>query len=173
VRGERSETALFHVEGGITHQLGWRLDMRIFGLILTLVLAGSIAAAAKGNDGRGSSDPRSGGLHVTKECSQYTGLADSFCTITSSNLQAITAGSRVVYLQAAGASSLDSDVVLVVGPGNYALGHVTLDLATGTGEITLSGGTGQFKSFRAKADVSHVGGVNWAWDGKYRFRPHG
>ena len=148
--------------------------MRIFGLILALVLAGSIAAAAKAHDGPSSPNPRSGTLHLTKECSEYTGLADSFCTITSSNLPAITAGSRVVYLQAAGQTSLDSDIVLVVGPGNYALGHVTLDLATGLGEVTLSGGSGQFASFRAKVRVTPPGGVNgadWAWDGKYRFGP--
>jgi hypothetical protein len=106
---------------------------------------------------------------VTKECSQFTGLADSFCTITSSNVAAIKAGSRVVYLQAAGTTSLDSDVVLVVGPGNYALGHVTLDLATGSGEITFSGGAGQFATFRAKADVSQLTGPNVAWNGKFNF----
>ena len=143
--------------------------MRVFGLILALVVAGSIAGAANAHDGPGSANPRRGALHVTKECSEFTGLADSFCTITSSNLPAIKAGSRVVYLQAAGATSLDSDVVLVVGPGNYALGHVTLDLATGTGEITLSGGAGQFTAFHARADVSQLGGPNVAWDGKYRF----
>ena len=143
--------------------------MRVFGLILTLVLAGSIAAVAKAHDGPGAPSPRSGALHVTKECSEDTGLADSFCTITSSNLPAIKVGSRVVYLQAGGATSLDSDIVLVVGPGNYALGHVTLDFATGTGELTISGGTGQFASFHAKADVSYLGGPNWAWDGKYHF----
>ena len=149
--------------------------MRIFGLILALVLAGSIAAVAKAHDGPGSPSPRSGKLHVTKECSEYTGLADSFCTITSSSLPAIKAGSRVVYLQAPGQTSLDSDVVLVVGPGNYALGHVTLDLATGLGEVTLSGGAGQFASFQAKVRVTPPGGANgadWAWDGKYRFGPH-
>ena len=30
---------------------------------------------------------QSGNLHVTKECSQYTGAAGSFCTITSSQVQ--------------------------------------------------------------------------------------
>jgi len=44
---------------------------------------------------------------VTKECSAYTGLAGSFCTITSSSLKSIEDGSRVVYDQAAGASSLE------------------------------------------------------------------
>ena len=117
----------------------------------------------------GASSPRHGALHLTKECSEYTGLADSFCTITSSNVKAIKVGSRVVYLQAAGPTSLDSDIVLVVGPGNYALGHVTLDFATGTGEVRIWGGVGHFSCFHAKAAVSPLGGPNWAWDGKYRF----
>ena len=150
--------------------------MRIFGLILALVLAGSVAAAAKAHDGSGAQNRGSRTLHLTKECSKYNGEADSFCTIRTSNLPAITAGSRVVYLQAAGTNSLDSDIVLVVGPGNYALGHVKLDLTTGLGEVTLSGGAGQFKSFIATARVTPPGGANgadWAWDGKYRFGPQG
>lgn len=143
----------------------------IFGLLLALVVAGAFAVASSaGNTG---SSPRSGDLHVTKECSEYTGLADSFCTITSSNVKAIKVGSRVVYLQAADATSLDSDVVVVVGPGNFALGHVTLDFATGLGELTISGGAGQFASFHAKVDVSYLGGPNWAWEGKYSFTPRG
>jgi len=145
--------------------------MRILGLILALALAGSVAATAKAHDGSGA-NPRSGTLHLTKECSEYNGNADSFCTIRTSNLPAITAGSRVVYLQAAGATSLDSDIVLVVGPGNYALGHVVLDLTTGLGEVTLSGGAGEFRSFHATVRVTPPGGANgadWAWDGKYRF----
>ena len=43
-------------------------------------------------------------LHVTKECSRYTGKAGSFCTITSSNLGRIRVGSRVYYDQDAGHS---------------------------------------------------------------------
>ena len=64
--------------------------MRVFGLILTLILAGSITATAMAHDGPGSPSSRNGKLHVTKECSEFTGLADSFCTITSSNVPAIT-----------------------------------------------------------------------------------
>jgi hypothetical protein len=147
--------------------------MRIFGVILALVLAGSVAAAAGARGGGGSTSKGHGALHLTKECSEYTGQADSFCTITSSNVKAITTGSRVVYLQAAGATSLDSDIVLVVGPGDVALGHVTLDFATGLGKLTISGGTGQFTSFHAQADVSYLGGPNWAWNGTYSFGPRG
>ena len=140
---------------------------RTLALVLAVAVAGIVATT-----GSAGSTERHGALHVTKECSEYTGLADSFCTITSSNLDAIKVGSRVVYLQAAGPTSLDSDVVLVVGPGNYALGHVTLDFATGTGEVRFSGGAGRFTSFHAKAAVSALGGPDWAWDGKYHFGRH-
>jgi hypothetical protein len=130
--------------------------------LAALALAPSVAA----------SNPRSGALHVTKECSEYNGQAGSFCTITSSNLKAIDVGSRVVYLQAAGQYSLDSDVVLDTGPGNVAFGHCFLDFATGAGLCTFSGGTGQFTHFQASANVSYLGGPNWAWNGTYSFSPH-
>src|SRR5512147_11951 len=57
-----------------------------------------------------ASAPRTGDLYVTKECSQNTGLAGQFCTITSSNVDAIDVGSRVIYLTARGPAGLDSDV---------------------------------------------------------------
>ena len=113
-------------------------------------------------------------MHVTKECSQHHGLAGEFCTITSSNINAIKAGSNVVYASAAGdpiPGVLDSDLVLD-GPGNNnAYGHVVLDLFTGTGVVTFSGGTGKFSGFQARVDVSPLGGVNFAWDGTYSFNP--
>ena len=122
-----------------------------------------------------ASFPRSGNLHVTKECSAYTGLAGDACTITSSNVKEIEAGSKVVYAQAADFStlSLDSDVVLdLPGPGNHtASGHCHLSLVTGIGLCTFSGGTGKFTQFHASANVSYLGGPNYAWDGTYSFDP--
>jgi hypothetical protein len=120
-----------------------------------------------------ASSARSGDLHVTKECSQFTGMAESFCTITSSNLPAITVGSRIVYLQAAGATVVDSDVVLVVGPGDFALGHVVLSRVTHLGVITFSGGTGKFTWFHARIAVKLDPSVafGWFWNGDYRFSP--
>jgi hypothetical protein len=116
---------------------------------------------------------RSGALYVTKECSEYTLLAGSFCTITSSNLKQIEVGTRVVYAEAAGLTSLDTDVILdPPGPGNnIAFGHVKLDLSTGYGEATFSGGTGKFRNFHARVDVLPLGWPNWAWDGTYSFSP--
>jgi len=121
-----------------------------------------------------SASPRSGDLHVTKECSEYTGLAGSFCTITSSNVKGIEVGSKVFYAQAIGATSLDSDVVLnTPGPGsNKAFGHCQLSVLTGLGLCTFSGGTGKFTTFQARANVTPPDdGVNWHWDGTYSFNP--
>jgi hypothetical protein len=120
--------------------------------------------------------PRSGALHVTKDCSAWAGQAGDICTITSSNLDAIEVGSRVVYAQAAdfGTFTLDSDVVLdLPGPGNnVAFGRCHLNLVTGIGLCTFSGGTGKFTHFDASVDVSPpTDGVNWHWTGTYSFSP--
>ena len=116
-----------------------------------------------------ASAPRAGILDVTKECSQYTGEVGSFCTITSSNLHAIPAGSKVVYASAPGAGVLDSDLVVYTRGANAAYGHVVLDVETGTGTLTLSGGTGQFKKFSASVAVSYLGGPNFGWSGSYSY----
>ncbi len=137
-----------------------------------LVLAATLTAAAGVSVASVSaSSPRSGALQATKECSEYTGEAGSFCTFTSSNLKALDVGSRIVYLSAAGATSLDTDVVLDAGPGNKAFGHCLLVFAHLPGECTFWGGTGQFTWFHADVVVSTLDGLNWQWDGSYSFSP--
>jgi hypothetical protein len=120
-----------------------------------------------------ASGVRSGDLNATKECSEFHRRAGEFCTITSSNLKEIPIGTRVIYLSAAGATSLDTDVILdPPGPGNnVAYGHVFLDFATLTGRVTLTGGTGKFSHFQGSVVVTHLTGVNWAWDGSYSYSP--
>ena len=120
---------------------------------------------------------RSGSLHVTKECSQYTGAAGSFCTITASNFGPIKVNSKVYYDQAAGAplgtgvpsGMLDSNVVLDAGGGNRAFGRCSLDLSNFTGLCTFLDGTGQFAGFQARVNVTPQGGPNFGWDGTYSF----
>jgi hypothetical protein len=135
------------------------------------------SAALQAADNDGATSPRSGALHVTKECSEYTGAAGSFCTITSSNLKAIEVGSRVVYAEAPVAGVLDTDIILdPPGPGNnIAFGHVFLDfrLNPPSGTATFSGGTGKFRGFHASVAVSFLGGFDWAWDGTYSFSKNG
>jgi hypothetical protein len=140
---------------------------RMLGLALAVALAGAFAVASQA---RTSHHPaRHGALHVTKECGSYQGQAGQFCTIQSSNIPAIPAGARVFYFEDVVNGALDSDLALYAGPGNVALGHVNLSLSATSGEITFRGGTGAFRGFRARADVSFDGSL-WHWDGTYRFR---
>jgi hypothetical protein len=122
-----------------------------------------------------ASYPRSGELHLTKECSQFAGQAGQFCTFTSSNLPEIEVGSRVIYATRVAFPLLDTDVVLdLPGPGNNkAFGHCRLNLITKVGLCTFSGGTGKFTYFSASVAVSSLGGINWAWNGTYTFTPQG
>jgi hypothetical protein len=141
----------------------------ILGFAVVIAMAVAVAPLA-------SATPRSGALHVTKECHEYFGLAGQHCTITSSNINTIKVGSKVVYASAAGdptPGQLNSDLI-IDGPGNNtAYGHVVLDLSTGTGVVTLSGGTGEFKHFHAQVAVSPIPPPNYfAWDGTYSFSPH-
>ena len=153
----------------------------MFRVITPLAMSAAIAVALlvsstapAGVRSQTGNSPRSGALHATKECSQYNGQAGSFCTITSSNLNAIDVGSKVIYAQPAGAAGLDSDVVLYTGPGNSAFGHVTLSFATLSGVVTFSGGTGQFSGFEASVIVTYNPTTNlWYWDGTYSFNPPG
>ena len=128
--------------------------------------------ADQNNDGGNAG--RTGALHLTKECSTYLGRAGDFCTVASSNVEAIKVGSRVVYQQAAGPISLNSDVI--VYPPNsgksIAFGHCALDFATGLGHCDFSGGTGRFSGFRASVTVSCVGAI-CALDGTYSFSNRG
>jgi hypothetical protein len=147
-----------------------RSVLRLFVVVATIGALTAIAPSAL------AESPRSGDLHVTKECSQYTHLAGGFCTITSSNLKAIEPGSRVIYLQALVPPVLDTDVVLdPPGPGNnMAFGHVHLDLVTKVGWVTFAGGTGKFTHFHGSVVVTRDSNIpfGWYWDGTYSFSPH-
>ena len=139
--------------------------------------APSISAASSTRQSVGpdlsTSSPRSGTLHLIKECPTYTGLAGSSCTITESNIREIEVGSTVVYASAATPTSLDSDLILdLPEPGNNAaFGHVILDRVAGRSDITFSGGTGKFTHFSATIVGTRLFGRTWALDGTYSFGP--
>ena len=145
----------------------------IFGLLLAVVMVGAFATAGSAED---TGTPRSDQpLQVTKECLGNPFNPGNFCTITGSNLNAISPGMKVIYTDAAGPIAggtdfgYDTDVVLD-GPGNNdAYGHVVLSFLTGTGTVTFSGGTGRFSGFHASAAVTFSD--TWHWDGTYSFTP--
>ncbi len=145
----------------------------IFALALLLVASFVTLSLSNGVASVSASSARKGHLHVTKECSAYTGQAGSFCTFTSSNVPAIKVGSKIFYDQAAGtpAGLLDSNVVIDAGDGNRTVGRCTLDLTTYFGLCTFSDGTGEFTGFHARIDVSPAGWPDFIWDGTYSFTP--
>src|SRR5215475_4163211 len=116
-----------------------------------------------------TSAERGGTLHVTKECSEYTGQAGSFCTIASSNVDAIPIGSKVVYAEAMSPEGLDTDIVVNTPNGDTANGHVVLDGATMTGTVTLAGGTGELADLKADLVVAPLTEPNYSWDGPYSY----
>jgi len=133
-----------------------------------LVVAASVlpvTASAQSGSPRHRARP----FHLTKECSEYAGGIGSYCTVTSSNVAAITVGTRIFYAQAPGPDTLDSDVILYAGRRNTATGHCTVDNESGNGRCRLFGGTGTLDGIHARVDVSYLGGPNFAWDGTYRF----
>lgn len=117
--------------------------------VLVLAACGATTRSAGPSGGSGTGD-----LQVTKDCSEAMGAAGDVCTITASNHEAIQVGSRLVFASASGPDFLDSDIVLDVSPGNFAMGHCTVDLATGSGVCTLAGGAGDFAGFNARVDVA-------------------
>jgi len=139
---------------------------RTLALALAIAVAGIAATLASAR-----LTERSGTLKVYKECSEYTGLSGSFCTIKSSNVEEIKAGSKVFYLQP---KSLASDVILdPPGPGNdKAYGRCSLNKA-GNGTCVFTRGTGVFKGFHANLRVTHLGDPSaspfWYWEGPYSF----
>ena len=146
-----------------------RVPLAILGLLV------AVAVLAPGTAPLSASLGRSGSLRVDKECSEYLGQPGQFCTITSSNISAITPDSKVFYTQPAGipAGMLDSNVVLDAGDGSRAVGRCTLDLTTGLGLCTFSDGTGRLAGFHARVDVTPPRGAgdDWHWRGTYQFSP--
>jgi hypothetical protein len=143
--------------------------MRMTRLALTVLLVGVATVSL-------FADSHHGRVHITKECSQYTGGAGSFCTITSSNVAAIPAGAIVYYTQAkvnpatpeGGVIALDSNVVVFVATGDWARGRCTLS-TTFDGLCTFSDGVGALAGFHGRVTVAPTGGPNFSWTGRYEF----
>jgi hypothetical protein len=136
--------------------------------------SGSSPTAPSGSEARpelSKSAPRSGAVHIEKDCTDYRAGPGDHCTITKSNVDAIPVGSVITYATGAVGVALDTDVIIdPPKPGNnVAFGHCALDLSTGIGRCTISGGTGKYKRLHASVAVSPLGGPMFAWDGTYAF----
>jgi hypothetical protein len=112
-------------------------------------------------------------LHITKECSEFTGEIPSFCTITSSDLAAIPVGTKVMYWGPVinDPNFMSSRVVLRAGHGTRAFGYcqTIASPAPEHGTCVFWKGTNALKGFHASVNVTYVSGADYDWEGTYLF----
>ncbi len=100
------------------------------------------------------------------------GGVGAYCTIRTSNVKALKAGSKIFYVQPSRVRrTLDSDIVIYVKHGTAATGHCLLHLASGIGLCTISDGTGTLAGFHLRVRVTADTSTQnlWHWDGTYSF----
>jgi hypothetical protein len=137
------------------------------GVALLAALGSCVSAASSQNQ----APRKEKAFHATKDCSGMTGLVGAYCTIRTSNVKALKAGSKIFYFQQAGPTALDSDIVIYVKRGTVATGHCFLSGATGRGLCTISDGTGSLAGFHLSVRVTADRSIQklWHWDGTYSF----
>ena len=126
---------------------------------------------------------RNGQLHIVKDCAMESGIPGSdFCTIVTSNLPELPAGTQIYYDLSAGPTAgpgyFDDNIFVFVNTSQWAVGRCTgpNNINTpGTGGLcTLSDGFGPLAGFTARINVTYSPGGNgslYAWDGTYGFNP--
>lgn len=109
-------------------------------------------------------------LHLTKECSTFTGQVGDHCTFTASNIGAIPVGALAIYYgPVLGPTFISSSVLIDAGNGSTATGSCIVDLSgTPTGMCSFIGGSGALAGFQAIATVTVDASGSWHWDGTYR-----
>ena len=130
---------------------------------------------------------RNGQVHIVKDCAAESGIPGSdFCTIVTSNLPGLPAGTRIYYDLSAGPSVgpgyFDQNIFVFVNTSQWAVGRCSgpnnIGNTPGTEALcTLSDGVGPLAGVTARLNVTHVppkpGGNTflYAWDGTYSFNP--
>jgi hypothetical protein len=116
-------------------------------------------------------------FHLTKECSEFAGSVPSFCTVTSANVAAIPAGSKVFYLgpelgdATTDPNFMSANALITDGHGNTASGYCIV-LASNVGMCAFREGTGTLTGFHASANVTVDPTGIWHWDGTYLLDRH-
>ena len=148
------------------------------GMLAAAITLPALSGATRAQDISG----QSGDVHIIKNCVPYTGAAGSYCMFTQSNVPEIPAGARVYYDQAAEIAGsfilpltmFDSNVILIVGPADWAVGRCTVNFTSGAGICTFADGVGALTGFSARVVVSRTNdpsGKIYEWDGSYHFSP--
>ena len=147
------------------------LPKSVLGLATAVALLAALGFSVTAASSQNQAPRVTKAFHATKDCSGMTGLVGAYCTIRSSNVEALKVGSKIFYAQEAGKTALDSDTIIYVKRGSVATGHCLLRSATGVGLCTISDGTGTLAGFRLRVRVTASSSIPklWHWDGTYSF----
>ena len=147
-----------------------RLPKSVLGLAAGAVLLVTLGFPASAATFKNQALRGTKAFHGTKDCSGFTGLVGAYCTIRSSNVKELKVGSKIFYVQEAGQTALDSDIVIYVKRGRVATGHCYLG-PDAPGLCTISDGTGALAGFRLRVRVRASSSIPklFHWDGTYSF----
>jgi hypothetical protein len=135
-----------------------------------VVLLGALGLCVSAASSQNQAPRKTKAFHATKDCSGFSGLVGAYCTIRTSNVKALKAGSKIFYFQQASPTALDSDIVIYVRRGTVATGHCFLRPAD-PGLCTISNGTGKLAGFHLRVRVTADTSIPklFHWDGTYSF----
>ena len=110
-------------------------------------------------------------IHLVKDCSTHDGVAPTFCTVSASDVDAISVGTKVWYLGPVLTNSyfLSSNVRLDDDRRNTATGYCIFQSKTAVGLCTFWEGTGRLTGFVAIFDITIDEVGLWHMDGSYYF----
>lgn len=134
------------------------------------VLAGALLASAVfAISASASSSPHP--FHLTKDCSTFTGVAPTYCTVAASNVDAIRVRPKIWYKGPVlnNAYFLSSNILIDTWHGNTATGYCNFDAQESNGICTFWKGTGTLTGFHAVAQVTIDSKGLWHLDGTYYF----
>ena len=143
----------------------------VLGLATAVALLAALGFSGTAASSQNQAPGGTKAFHATKDCSGFSGLVGAYCTIRSSNVKALKAGSKIFYVKQSSKTALDSDTVIYVSHGTAATGHCLLHLASGIGLCTISDGTGALAGFHLRVRVTADKSIQnlWHWDGTYSF----
>lgn len=151
--------------------------VRTLFLVACTILAFAVSAPLVSAQSSSPAAEAPNALHLTKDCSTFSGQPGSSCTITSSNLEAIPVGGLQIYYgpQLANPMFMSSSVVLDAGDGNTEFGYCMVDMHDPNGAphgmCTYWAGTGSLTGFNAVVNVTVDDAGAWHLDGTYLFAP--
>ncbi len=142
--------------------------------ILLTAFAALVAASASAACADTPKMPATTPLHMTKECSGYTNVAPTFCSVTGSDLALVPKGTKIWYwgpdLGMDDPVMLATNATIDAGQNNLAQGFCSgdqTDLDHQKGYCVFWAGTGTLAGFHALINITAAATGDVHWDGIY------